>query len=179
LQLPIKIEVPGEPFLLNFIAVVVSTCAFGRMPGFFVVAESSIASALYFDPVYSFKLTNAVDFLAIVAYAAMAALSVEAFGRLVNSAPEANSAGTQHRESQAHLAAIVTSSDDAIVGKTLEGIVTSWNEAAERVFGYAAGEMIGQSIRRLIPADRQSEEDMILGSLARAFDRSIVVPASF
>src|SRR5262245_16640164 len=89
LQLPIKIEVPGEPFLLNFIAVVVSTCVFGRMPGFFAVAESSIASALYFDPVYSFKLTNAVDFLAIAAYAAMAALSVEAFGRLVDSALEA------------------------------------------------------------------------------------------
>jgi PAS domain S-box-containing protein len=61
----------------------------------------------------------------------------------------------------------VTSSDDAIVGKTLDGIVTSWNEAAERVFGYMAGEMIGQSIRRLIPADLQSEEDAILASLAR------------
>jgi PAS domain S-box-containing protein len=70
-------------------------------------------------------------------------------------------------EVQARLAAIVTSSADAIVGKTLEGIVTSWNEAAERMFGYAAGEMIGQSIRRLIPTDRQAEEDMILGCLAR------------
>jgi PAS domain S-box-containing protein len=47
------------------------------------------------------------------------------------------------------------------VGKTLDGIVTSWNEAAERMFGYSAGEMIGQSIRRLFPAERQAEEDMI------------------
>jgi PAS domain S-box-containing protein len=71
-------------------------------------------------------------------------------------------------EVQAHLAAIVTSSADAIVGKTLNGIVTSWNEAAEGMFGYSAGEMIGQSIRRLIPADRQAEEDMILARLARS-----------
>jgi PAS domain S-box-containing protein len=69
-------------------------------------------------------------------------------------------------EAQARLAAIVTSSADAIVGKTLDGIVTSWNQAAERMFGYSASEMIGQSIRRLIPADRQPEEDMILGRLA-------------
>jgi PAS domain S-box-containing protein len=71
-------------------------------------------------------------------------------------------------EAQSRLAAIVTSSADAIVGKTLDGIVTSWNEAAERMFGYSAGEMIGQSIRCLIPADRQAEEDMILTSLARS-----------
>jgi PAS domain S-box-containing protein len=69
-------------------------------------------------------------------------------------------------EAQARLAAIVTSSADAIVGKTPDGIVTSWNQAAERMFGYSAGEMIGQSIRRLIPVDRQPEEDMILGRLA-------------
>jgi PAS domain S-box-containing protein len=70
-------------------------------------------------------------------------------------------------ETQARLAAIVTSSADAIVGKTLDGIVMSWNDAAERMFGYSAGEMIGRSIRRLIPADRQAEEDIILARLAR------------
>jgi PAS domain S-box-containing protein len=71
-------------------------------------------------------------------------------------------------EAQARLAAIVTSSADAIIGKTLDGIVTSWNEAAERLFGYSASEMVGQSIRRLIPADRQPEEDVILVRLARS-----------
>src|SRR5262245_514092 len=70
-------------------------------------------------------------------------------------------------ETQARLAAIVTSSVDAIVGKNLDGIVTSWNEAAERMFGYSAGEMVGRSIRHLIPADRQAEEDIILARLAR------------
>jgi PAS domain S-box-containing protein len=60
------------------------------------------------------------------------------------------------------LAAIIESSDDAIVSKDLDGIVLSWNQAAERMFGYSAEDMIGSSIRRIIPADRQSEEDTVL-----------------
>ena len=63
------------------------------------------------------------------------------------------------------LAAIVESSDDAIVSKDLNGIVLSWNQAAERMFGYTADEMIGTSIRRIIPDDRQSEEDAVLGAI--------------
>ena len=60
------------------------------------------------------------------------------------------------------LAAIVDSSDDAIVGKDLNSIVTTWNSGAERLFGYSANEMIGTSIMRLIPPDRQAEENEIL-----------------
>jgi PAS domain S-box-containing protein len=60
------------------------------------------------------------------------------------------------------LAAIVSSSDDAIIGKDLNGIVMSWNSAAERMFGYTAEEVVGQSIRLIIPAERQSEEDEVL-----------------
>lgn len=65
------------------------------------------------------------------------------------------------------LAAIVEGSDDAIVGKNLRGIVTSWNRGAERIFGYTGEEMIGQSITRLIPPDRQGEEPDILARLQR------------
>ncbi len=171
LQLPAEANVPGEPFLLYYVIVVVSAGAFGRIPGFVAVAETAIASVLYFDPIYSLRLTHAVDLLAIEIYLVVAALSVETLCRLVDSSlaekSEPKSARIQHEEAQARLAAIVTSSADAIVGKTLDGLVTSWNEAAERMFGYSADEMIGQSIRRLIPADRQAEEDMILGRLAR------------
>jgi PAS domain S-box-containing protein len=65
----------------------------------------------------------------------------------------------------AFFAAIVENSSDAIVGKTLEGVVISWNAAATRIFGYSGDEMIGQSIRRLIPAGRQDEEDRILDAI--------------
>jgi len=61
-----------------------------------------------------------------------------------------------------HLARVVESTDDAIVSKDLSGIIMSWNRAAERMFGYTAAEAIGQSIRMIIPADRQGEEDMVL-----------------
>jgi len=60
------------------------------------------------------------------------------------------------------LAAIVEFSDDAIIGKDLDGTITSWNRGAEKIFGYPAGEMVGTSIQRLLPPDRQAEEAEIL-----------------
>jgi PAS domain S-box-containing protein len=65
------------------------------------------------------------------------------------------------------LAAIVESSDDAIVSKDINGIVMSWNTAAERIFGYTAEEMIGRSITRIIPRDRLSEEEDVLRRIRR------------
>ncbi len=70
-------------------------------------------------------------------------------------------------EHRARLAAIVETSDDAIASKTLDGIVTSWNRAAERIFGYTAAEMMGTPITVIIPPDRQFEEAEVLKRITR------------
>ena len=69
-------------------------------------------------------------------------------------------------EAQLRLAAIIATSDDAIIGNDLRGTITSWNRAAEGMFGYAAAEAIGQSIRLIVPADRNAEEDEVLRQIA-------------
>ncbi|UOE52493.1 PAS domain S-box protein [Mucilaginibacter sp. SMC90] len=69
------------------------------------------------------------------------------------------------QEESAKLAAIIASSDDAIVSKTLDSVITSWNQSAERMFGFTAEEMIGESIYKLIPPDRTDEEPLILSRL--------------
>ena len=73
----------------------------------------------------------------------------------------------QAERAAALLATIVESSDDAIISKGLNGVITSWNGGAERIFGYRAEEMIGQSIMRIIPPDREEEEIQILMRLQR------------
>src|SRR5882757_7188927 len=70
-------------------------------------------------------------------------------------------------EAALRLAAIIESSDDAIVGKDLDGIITTWNGGAERFFGYVAQEIIGKPITILIPPDRQKEEEAIMGRILR------------
>ncbi len=73
--------------------------------------------------------------------------------------------GDQDTLAAARLAAIVENCDDAIVGKTLDGIVTSWNRGAERLFGHTAAEVIGRSILLIVPPERHDEEAMILERL--------------
>jgi PAS domain S-box-containing protein len=68
------------------------------------------------------------------------------------------------------LTAVIASSDDAIISKDLNGIISSWNEGARRIFGYEADEIIGQSILRLIPPELHPDEDIILAKI-RAGER--------
>src|SRR5260370_9122556 len=79
LQLPVEVNFPGQPFLIYFVAVLASASVLGRTAGFVAVAETSIASLLFYDPAYSLKVTHTVDLLAIEIYAIVAALTVEAF----------------------------------------------------------------------------------------------------
>jgi PAS domain S-box-containing protein len=77
---------------------------------------------------------------------------------------------TQRKQAElalSRLAAIVEFSDDAIIGKDLKGIITSWNNGAKKIFGYSAREMVGTSIMRLIPSARRDEENQILARIRR------------
>ena len=90
-------------------------------------------------------------------------------GTIIGAAKIARDIGERLRSevTRARLAAIVDSSDDAIVSKTLEGVITSWNRGAERIFGYTAAEAVGRSIRLIIPEDRLAEEVEVLARIRR------------
>jgi PAS domain S-box-containing protein len=93
-------------------------------------------------------------------------------GRVIGASKIAHDISDRVRNEEAsfRLAAIVESSDDAIVSKSMDGIVTTWNQAAQRIFGYTAEEMVGQSILRIIPKELHSEEAEILRKI-RAGER--------
>ena len=84
-----------------------------------------------------------------------------------SSARKAIEARLQDFDATAHMAAIVESSDDAIIGKSLEGVITAWNAGAEAMYGYRAEEMIGHNISKLVPSDRSLELAPILERLRR------------
>ena len=90
-------------------------------------------------------------------------------GRIIGASKIAHdiSARRQNQLVQARLGAIVDSSDDAIVSKTLDGMITSWNQAAESMFGWTEAEVVGQHITVIIPEERISEEDDVLARIRR------------
>ena len=96
----------------------------------------------------------------------------DAENRVIGSALIARDIGEHQREksARARLAAIVESSDDAIIAKDLNGVITDWNSASERMFGYTAQEMVGRSILAIIPPELQHEEPVILSKI-RAGER--------
>jgi len=104
---------------------------------------------------------------------AFAAITAGALSALVLLAFVAQASRRRHAETEAkerialRLAAIVESADDAMIAKDLNGTITAWNAAAERLYGYTAAEAIGQTIRIVVPPDRQREEDEVLVRLRR------------
>jgi len=90
-------------------------------------------------------------------------------GKIIGISQIAHDISFEHQaeEKQSMLAAIIESSEDAIISKTLDGLITTWNKGAEHIFGYTEEEAVGQPIAILLPADRLSEEEAIIASLRR------------
>jgi PAS domain S-box-containing protein len=171
LQLPVEVNFPGQPFLLYFVAVVASASVLGRTAGFVAVAETSIASFLFYDPAYSLKVTHTVDLLAIQIYAVVAALSVVAFCRLVDSALAEKSAAISARmEAEARLAdrevqlGLTRNSearfratfDNAAVGIAHIAPDGRWlrvNGALCRILGYRVDELLTKSFQDVTYSD--------------------------
>src|SRR5215469_12476798 len=113
----------------------------------------------------SFDLLELIDGRLVERYSEVISAGGKAAGRVWSFRIVAE---RQHSDLVARrLAAIVDNSEDAIIGKDLNSIITSWNKGAERIFGYSAEEMIGTSIMRLIPLERQAEEEEILSRIKR------------
>jgi PAS domain S-box-containing protein len=167
LQLPVRGDFPGQPFLLYFVAVVASATVLGRIAGFIAVAETCIASLLYHEPLYSLEVTHAIDLLAVEIYAVVAALSVEAFCRLVDSALAEKSAAISAearladsevqlgltRNSEARFRATFDNAAVGIAHVALDGRWLRVNETLCRILGYPVDELLAKSLRDVTYSD--------------------------
>jgi PAS domain S-box-containing protein len=143
------------PYLLFYPAIIVAASYGGFRPGVFATALSGVISDfLYLEPTGSLWVDGTGDLVALVLFLVNGVL----ISKLTGIAQEAT-------VSQQRLAAIVQSSDDAIVGKDLDGIIQTWNPGAERLFLYTAAEAIGKPITIVIPPERIHEEQHVLSQL--------------
>jgi PAS domain S-box-containing protein len=167
----------GLPFITYFGAVAAATLLGGFGPGIAAVVLSTIVAwFLFLQPPLQLLLTGS-EALALFVFILLSMLLV-AIVTALNGAIDRSIALEQsleaeidrcrraERDSQ-RLAAIVESSDDAIIGKDLDGIITSWNKGAERLYGYTSEEALGQPVLTLVPPDRHDEEPAILARLRR------------
>lgn len=149
-----------RPVLLLFVLpIFVSTYVGGLGPGLLATAVAALGASYWLiPPLHSLAMVSSVDtwdwLILIVA------------GTLISSLTDLTGR-RRAEEASALLAALVESSTDAVVSKDLSGNVTSWNAAAQKLFGYTASEMMGRSVLRLIPPDAQAEEEQILDRIRR------------
>jgi PAS domain S-box-containing protein len=143
------------PYLLYYPAVTIAAWNGGFGPGVLATLLAAGAAVFrYLEPVTSLAVANTGDVLALGIFSANGVL-VALFGeRALRAAVD-----------QRRFAAIADSTDDAIIAKDLDSVITAWNIGAERLFGYTAAEAIGKPITMIIPHDRWSEEDRVIADI--------------
>ena len=158
------------PFTTYYPAIVVATL----LGGFWLGSLASVLSAvlawwLFMPPTFGFSLDGA-QITSLLAFLLVCILLVGAVAAL-NSAVDLLLVEIDNRRKTQlglqQLATVAETSEDAIITKDLNGIITSWNKAAERIFGYSADEVIGKPVSVLIPPDRPNEEPTILERLKK------------
>jgi PAS domain S-box-containing protein len=146
-----------NPYHTVWLAIAFSAWYCGLGPSIVTALLGALGVWYWFiPPFHSFAMHNRSDLFGVLGFLV--------FSSAIIALGESNRRGYVDRS---RLAAIVESSDDAIVSKDLDGVITTWNKGAERVFGHTAEEAVGQHITLVIPADRRSEEAMILSQLRK------------
>lgn len=145
-----------DPFLTLWLAVVFSAWYCGLGPSIVTTLIGALGVWNHFLSPFQPLAHDATEAYGVVGFLLFSA-AIIALG-------ESNRRGFAAR---GRLSAIVESSDDAIVSKNLDGLITSWNKGAERVFGYSDQEVVGQPIEVIIPPERRNEEAVILGRLRK------------
>jgi PAS domain S-box-containing protein len=145
----------GVPYLLYYPAVTIVAWNGGFGPGVLatILADSAVVFH-YLEPITTFAVVNSGDLLSLAIFSSNGLL-IALFGeRALRAAMD-----------QRRFAAIAESSEDAIIAKDLDSIITAWNTGAERLFGFTAAEAIGKPITIIIPHDRLGEEERVIADL--------------
>lgn len=158
------------PFTTYYPAIVVATLLGGFWWGTLAsILSAAVAWWLFMPPTFGFALDQAqlVSLITFVLVCLLLVGTVTALNAAVDLLLVEINLRRESRLALGQLASVVETSDDAIITKDLNGIVTSWNKGAERIFGYEANEIIGKPISLLIPPDRPDEEPSILARLRK------------
>jgi PAS domain S-box-containing protein len=155
------------PFTVYFLAIVLATLLGGFWPGMLATTLSVVVAWFFFvPPEFSFSL-NWPDATSLLVFISVSLLLVGLITLVDDWLLNEIERRRNNELAALHLAAIVESSDDAIVTKDLNGVIASWNKGAEGLFGYSADEVIGKPINILIPPERDDEEPAILERVRR------------
>jgi PAS domain S-box-containing protein len=146
-----------NPYHTVWLAVVFSAWYCGLGPSIVTTLLGALGVWFWFlPPFHSFAAKSKTEFFGMLGYVV--------FSGAIIALGESNRRGFAARS---RLASIVDSSDDAIISKSLDGVITSWNAGAQRIFGFTPEEAVGRSIIMIIPIERRDEEKHILGRLRR------------